>query len=105
MEAVRWKLAIEKYIVDRNYKIGTLVAFSGELNALESGPDGFTESSKLLNPNLNGRDIREAFKGDEYSILCWWPINFKPDLTSSCCAGCTWINGWQGFRQSRLCHV
>ena len=35
----------------------------------ESGPDGFTESSKALNPNLRGRDIREAFKGDEYRIL------------------------------------
>ncbi|MEA3211786.1 MAG: type restriction enzyme subunit [Chthoniobacter sp.] len=69
VEAVRWKLAIEKYIADRGYKIGTLVAFSGEVNDLESGPDGFTENSKTLNPNLKGRDIREAFKGDEYQIL------------------------------------
>jgi type I site-specific restriction-modification system R (restriction) subunit len=29
----------------------------------------FTEHSKTLNPNLKGRDIREAFKGDEYQIL------------------------------------
>ncbi|MFZ1221420.1 MAG: type I restriction endonuclease [Chthoniobacterales bacterium] len=69
VEAVRWKLAIEKYIADRGYKIGTLVAFSGEVNDLESGPDGFTENSRTLNPNLKGRDIREAFKGDEYQIL------------------------------------
>ena len=34
-----------------------------------SGPDGFTENSKVLNPNLKGRDIREAFKTDEYQIL------------------------------------
>jgi type I restriction enzyme, R subunit len=69
VEAVRWKLAIEKYIVDHGYLIGTLVAFSGEVNDPESGPDGFTENSKALNPNLKGRDIREAFKGDEYQIL------------------------------------
>lgn len=69
VEAVRWKLAIEKYITDRGYKMGTLVAFSGEVNDPESGADGFTENGKVLNPNLNGRDIREAFKGDEYSIL------------------------------------
>ena len=69
VEAVRWKLAIEKYIKERGYKIGTLVAFSGEVNDNESGPDGFTENSKILNPNLKGRDIREAFKGDEYQIL------------------------------------
>lgn len=69
VEAVRWKLAIEKYIADRGYRIGTLVAFSGEVNDVESGPDGFTENSKALNPNLKGRDIREAFKGDEYQIL------------------------------------
>jgi type I restriction enzyme R subunit len=68
-EAVRWKLAIEKYITERGYKLGTIVAFSGEVNDPDTGPDGFTENSKILNPNLKGRDIREAFKGDEYSIL------------------------------------
>ncbi len=69
VEAVRWKLAIEKYITSRGYKIRTLVAFSGEVNDKESGPDGFTENNKTLNPNLKKRDIREAFKGDEYQIL------------------------------------
>src|SRR6266705_4612764 len=33
------------------------------------GPDPFSEHSGTLNPNLRGRDIREAFKGDEYQIL------------------------------------
>ncbi|HQT00211.1 MAG: type I restriction endonuclease subunit R [Hydrogenophilales bacterium 16-64-46] len=69
LEAVRWQLAIEKYIKQHGYKIGTLVAFSGEVNDKVSGPDGFTENSPALNPNLKGRDIREAFKGDEYQIL------------------------------------
>ncbi|MBL9168979.1 MAG: type I restriction endonuclease subunit R, partial [Verrucomicrobiales bacterium] len=69
VEAVRWKLAIEKYITAQNYKIGTMVAFSGEVNDSESGPDGFSETSRTLNPNLRGRDIREAFKTDEYQIL------------------------------------
>ena len=69
IEAVRWKLAIEKYIADSNYQFGTVVAFSGEVNDRESGADPFTENSKTLNPNLRGRDIREAFKGDEYRIL------------------------------------
>ena len=35
----------------------------------ESGPDQFSETSKTLNPNLRGRDIREAFDTDEYQIL------------------------------------
>jgi type I restriction enzyme R subunit len=69
VEAVRWQLAIEKYIKQHSYKIGTVVAFSGEVNDKESGPDGFTENSQTLNPNLKGRDIREAFKTDEYQIL------------------------------------
>jgi type I restriction enzyme R subunit len=69
LEAVRWQLAIDKYIKEHGYRIGTLVAFSGEVNDKESGPDGFTENSPSLNPNLKGRDIREAFKGDEYQIL------------------------------------
>ena len=69
LEVVRWKLAIEKYIKGQGYKIGTLVAFSGEVNDKESAPDGLTETSKAMNPNLRGRDIRDAFKTDEYSIL------------------------------------
>ncbi|QHP72174.1 type I restriction endonuclease subunit R [Bradyrhizobium sp. LCT2] len=69
LEAVRWQLAIEKYIKSRGYKIGTLVAFSGEVIDHESGSDPFTEASKALNPGLKGRDIRDAFKGDEFQIL------------------------------------
>ncbi len=69
VEAVRWKLAMERYIADRGYPLGTLVAFSGEVNDKESGPEAFTENNPALNPKLKGRDIREAFKGDEYQIL------------------------------------
>ena len=67
-EAVRWKLAIDKYISEQGYPLGTLVAFSGEVNDPEIGPDGFTERSQSLNPGLKG-DIREAFKGNDYQIL------------------------------------
>lgn len=69
LEAVRWQLAINKYIKDQGYKLATLVAFSGEVNDPASGPDPFTETSALLNPNLNGRDMREAFATSEYQIL------------------------------------
>jgi type I restriction enzyme R subunit len=46
-----------------------LVAFSGEVNDSVSGPDPFTERGIILNPRLKGRDIREAFKADDYGIL------------------------------------
>ena len=69
LEAVRWQLAINRYIKDRGYPMQTLVAFSGEVEDKDSGSEGFTENSQLLNPNLKGRDIREAFKCDEYQIL------------------------------------
>jgi type I restriction enzyme R subunit len=69
LEAVRWKLAIEKYIQSEGYKIGVLVAFSGDVNDKESGPDAFSETTTTMNPNLRGRDMREAFKTDEYQIL------------------------------------
>jgi type I restriction enzyme R subunit len=67
-EAVRWKLAIDEYISDKGYPLGTLVAFSGEVSDTEIAPEGFTERSQTLNPNLKG-DIREAFKGNDYQIL------------------------------------
>jgi len=69
LEAVRWQIAIDKYIKSQGYKIGTLVAFSGEVNDQESHPDPLSETSKALNANLNGRDIRESFATDEYQIL------------------------------------
>jgi type I restriction enzyme, R subunit len=69
IEAVRWQLAVDKYIKSCGYKLGTLVAFSGEVVDKDSGPDPFTENSKRLNPNLKGRDLREAFGTDEYQIL------------------------------------
>lgn len=69
LEAVRWKLAIDKYISSQGYKLGSLVAFSGEVNDSESLPEAVSENSKQLNPNLRGRDMREAFATDEYQIL------------------------------------
>ena len=69
VEAVRWKLAIDRYIREHGYSLGTLVAFSGDVTDLESGPEPFSERSRELNPNLRGRDIREAFKGADYQIL------------------------------------
>src|SRR5664280_2174561 len=52
VEAVRWQLAIDRYIKDRGYPMRTLVAFSGEVNDPESGPEGFSENSHTLNPHL-----------------------------------------------------
>jgi type I restriction enzyme R subunit len=69
VEAVRWQLAMEKYIKAQGYKLGTLVAFSGEVLDKETSPEPFTEHSLALNPHLKGRDIREAFKGGEYQVL------------------------------------
>jgi type I restriction enzyme R subunit len=69
IEAVRWKLAIDKYIRDNKYPIGTIVAFSGEVNDKENGDEPFTETSKTLNPDLKGRDIRDAFATSDYQIL------------------------------------
>jgi type I restriction enzyme R subunit len=69
VEAVRWQLAVDKYIKSKNYRMATLVAFSGEVNDRESSPEPLSETSKALNPNLKGRDIADAFKGDEYKLL------------------------------------
>jgi type I restriction enzyme R subunit len=69
LEAIRWQLAMQKYINSRGYQLTALVAFSGEVIDKEYGEDPFTENSKILNPNLRSREIREAFKGDEYQIL------------------------------------
>jgi len=68
-EAVRWQKAIRAYIAQRNYALGVLVAFSGEVNDPESYPQAVSETSKDLNPNLKGRDIRDAFAEPDYHLL------------------------------------
>ncbi|HRF09993.1 MAG TPA: type I restriction endonuclease [Xanthobacteraceae bacterium] len=68
-EAVRWQLAMRKYIAEKGYGIDTIVAFSGEVNDKESSPETISERSKLLNPHLNGRNIRDAFATPNFQIL------------------------------------
>ncbi|QOW21763.1 type I restriction endonuclease subunit R [Novilysobacter avium] len=68
-EAVRWQKAIRAYIESRDYPLGVLVAFSGEVNDPDSYPEPVTETSKLLNPGLKNRDIREAFAQPEFHLL------------------------------------
>ncbi|WP_231118979.1 type I restriction endonuclease subunit R [Oecophyllibacter saccharovorans] len=69
LEAVRWQKAIRDYIRKKNYALGVLTAFSGEVEDPESYPQPVSETSKVLNPGLNGRDIRDAFSGPEYQLL------------------------------------
>jgi len=63
--AVRYKLAIDKFIADKGYGYGTLVAFSGTVHDPESGPDDFTEAS--MNPGVH--DLRTSFRGDQYKVM------------------------------------
>lgn len=69
VEAVRWKKAIDSYIRSQGYGLGTLVAFSGEVNDPESNDEPVTEGSTSLNPGLKGRDIRDAFAGADFHLL------------------------------------
>lgn len=67
-EAVRYKLAMDKYIKAQGYpNLHTLVAFSGDVNDAESGPDAFNESN--MNPGLKGRGMREAFATDGFQVM------------------------------------
>ncbi|MDH5377453.1 MAG: DEAD/DEAH box helicase family protein, partial [Gammaproteobacteria bacterium] len=74
-EAVRYKLAFDKYIAEKGYqKIHAMVAFSGEVEFSEKDPnvqgllgEKFTETG--MNPGLKGRDMRKAFDSDDYQVM------------------------------------
>ena len=74
-EAVRYKLEFDKYIQKKQYsKLQAMVAFSGEVNFSATDPNSeglvgekFTETG--MNPDLKGRDMREAFDTDEYHLM------------------------------------
>lgn len=74
-EAVRYKLAFDKYIAEKGYQwLQAMVAFSGEVEFSERDPnvtgllgEKFTETN--MNPALNGRDMRKAFDSDDYQVM------------------------------------
>lgn len=67
-EAVRYKLALERYASDKGYdNVSPMVAFSGEVIDKDVGPDPFTETN--MNPGLKGRDLRNAFDTPDYNVM------------------------------------
>jgi type I restriction enzyme R subunit len=67
-EAVRYKLAFDAYVAEMGYPdVRALVAFSGEVDDPESGPERFTETT--MNPRLKGRSLAKAFETDEFQVM------------------------------------
>ena len=65
MEAVRYKLAFDKYVQEQKYRgIRAMVAFSGEIEN-----DGQSFNERNMNPELNGRDMRKAFDTQDYQVM------------------------------------
>ena len=68
IEAVRYKLAFDKYIAEKKYVgLQALVAFSGEVVDADSGPDPFSETS--MNTGLKKRSLPKAFASDDYQVM------------------------------------
>lgn len=68
LDAVRYKLAFEKYTKEQGYNdINAMVAFSGEVIDPDLPDHPFTESN--MNPKLNGRDMRKAFDSQDYQVM------------------------------------
>ena len=74
-EAVRYKLAFDKYIAAKGYtKLYGMVAFSGEVEFSEKDPNaagllGVKFSETGMNPGLKGRDLRKAFDSPDYQVM------------------------------------
>lgn len=71
--ALKYKMAIDAYVEKHNYRLGTLVAFSGSLTAeqiddfVPGVQEPYTETN--MNPDLRGRGIPQAFAGDQFQVL------------------------------------
>ena len=73
-EAMRYRLAFDKYLTEHKSSISVMIAFSGEVEFHKNDPDSvalldqkFTETN--MNPALKGRDMRKAFDTDDYQIM------------------------------------
>jgi type I restriction enzyme R subunit len=68
LEAVRYKLAFDKYIREQGYSgIKSLVAFSGTVEDPDIPESAFTEVG--LNDGLSEKELPEAFDRDNYRVL------------------------------------
>ena len=63
LHAVRYRLAVDRYLAERGYPFKALVAFSG---AVEDGGRSYTETGMNGSP---GAQIAKAFEGPEYRFL------------------------------------
>lgn len=69
-EAVQYQLAMREYIQRKGYhNVHPMVAFSGSVPPDESISEEVTETSLLLNPELKGRDMREAFDTEDFNVM------------------------------------
>ena len=69
-EAVRYQLAVRAYVQQMGYNdVHPLVAFSGSVLPDEVIPEEVTESSSLLNPGLNSRDLAVAFDTQDFNVM------------------------------------
>ena len=69
-EAVRYQLALRAYVNEQGYTdVHPLVAFSGKVPPDAAIPEEVSETSHRLNPDLNGRDLRQAFDTADYNVM------------------------------------
>ncbi len=63
LHAVRYKMAVDKYLKEHGYKYKTLVAFSGDVN------DGGVKYTEEKMNGISESKTAETFKQDDYRIL------------------------------------
>ncbi len=69
-EAVRYQLAMKAYIQAQGYRdVHPLVAFSGTVPADGVIPEEVSETSKLLNTGLKGRDLAKALDSADFNLM------------------------------------
>jgi type I restriction enzyme R subunit len=67
LEAVRYKQSFDKYIKDKGYPIGSLVAFSGTVQDDKLSDVSYTEEA--MNGGLREKELPERFASLEYQVL------------------------------------
>ena len=104
LQAVRYKLAFEKYIQENGYTdIAPLVSFSGTVTDPDAGTE-FTEPS-MNTYIVTGRSIRELELPDRFdspTTTCYSRrTSTRLDSTSPSYRRCTWTSDWTAYRRCR----
>jgi hypothetical protein len=101
IEAVRWQLAVEKYIKEHGLPDRHAGGVLGRGRRQRVRPRPFHRAQPRAQPQAQGPRHPRGLQGARVPAAAGRPTSSRPASTSRCSAACTSTSGWRGSRPCR----